>query len=117
MMPKWLRFKIMMDVMLGIAKLHRQLPKPIVHHDIKPENILISEDYVGKVSDFGTATGLRDTLTTMGTKTEAHGVGGSSQYMAPEALDVNKTTMDLPSVGNMMTVADCIVQSLKLQWT
>ncbi len=44
--------------------------KKIIHHDIKPDNILFTEDRVIKISDFGIAnTG-----------------GGTRAYMSPEAL-------------------------------
>ena len=44
---------ILHDVLKGLAYAHS---KGVVHRDIKPDNILISEEGVAKVSDFGLAT-------------------------------------------------------------
>jgi serine/threonine protein kinase len=52
----------------------------VVHRDIKPDNLMISEDGVVKIGDLGIATRRRS-------ETEAsqeEGVSGSPHYMAPE---------------------------------
>jgi serine/threonine protein kinase len=60
---------------LGMAHINK-----IVHRDVKPHNVLISEDGVPKVCDFGIAR-LEDDNSGM-TKTGA--VMGTMSYMAPE---------------------------------
>ena len=77
-MPTALRFKLSLDVVLGMAKLHRHTPLPIVHHDLKQENILVTMEYVAKVGDFGTSTGASST--TAGTLT-AGKVHGGNQHL------------------------------------
>jgi eukaryotic-like serine/threonine-protein kinase len=57
--------------------LHAAHQSGIVHCDFKPSNALITDDGVGKVSDFGMAK-ARDTPTTY--------VQGTKAYMAPELL-------------------------------
>ena len=45
---------------LGVAKslsyLHHDLSEPLIHRDIKPDNVLVSVDVVAKVADFGEST-------------------------------------------------------------
>ncbi|XP_070674497.1 probable LRR receptor-like serine/threonine-protein kinase At3g47570 [Malus domestica] len=73
------RLDIMKDVALALEYLHHGYSIPIVHCDVKPSNILLDDDMVAHVADFGIARliGGGDSMTeTMTLAT----VG----YMAPE---------------------------------
>jgi serine/threonine protein kinase len=63
----------------GLGAAHEQ---GIVHRDVKPSNILVGDDGVVRVFDFGVAVGLDDetALTVEG------GVIGTLRYLAPERL-------------------------------
>lgn len=64
------------DLIKAIGLLHR---RNILHRDIKPENLLLGDDGVLRVLDFGLAY-------CPGLSTEdAHGVPGTPSYIAPEA--------------------------------
>ena len=64
------------DVAAGLAHLHNQNP-PIIHQDIKPDNILISQgDYV--ITDFGIS------LNTQSGEDDEGVVKGTKPYMPPE---------------------------------
>ncbi|XP_040967092.1 receptor kinase-like protein Xa21 [Gossypium hirsutum] len=73
------RVDIMIDVATAIEHLHNGHPTPIIHCDLKPNNILLDEDMVAHVGDFGISKLLGEgdemkqtlTLATIG-------------YMAPE---------------------------------
>ena len=40
----------------GLAYLHHELAEPLIHRDIKPDNVLVSADVVAKLADFGEST-------------------------------------------------------------
>ncbi|KAI5062588.1 hypothetical protein GOP47_0023127 [Adiantum capillus-veneris] len=75
------RLAIAIGVARGLAYLHEGSPDCIVHCDIKPENILVDDDGVAKLSDFGLAKLMsrqQDVVETI--------VRGTRGYMAPEWL-------------------------------
>ncbi|XP_044476873.1 receptor kinase-like protein Xa21 [Mangifera indica] len=47
------RLNIMIDVALALEYLHHDYSRPIIHCDLKPQSILLDEDMVAHVSDFG----------------------------------------------------------------
>ncbi|KAG8480800.1 hypothetical protein CXB51_025513 [Gossypium anomalum] len=47
------RKKIILDIAKGLAYLHEDCNRKIIHLDIKPQNILLDENFNAKVSDFG----------------------------------------------------------------
>lgn len=73
------RFRIAIGTARGIAYLHEECRNCIIHCDIKPENILLDEDFSAKVSDFGLAKLIgRDFSRVLAT------MRGTWGYVAPE---------------------------------
>jgi len=72
------RLNIMIDVVSALEYLHYGYSTPIVHCDLKPTNILLDEDMVAHVADFGIAKLLGDGDSMMRTMTLA-----TIGYMAP----------------------------------
>ncbi|KAJ0257955.1 Receptor-like protein kinase HSL1 [Hirschfeldia incana] len=92
------RFKIILDAAEGLSYLHHDCVPPIVHRDVKSNNILIDGDYGARVADFGVAKVVD--LTGKAPKSMS-GIAGSCGYIAPEyayTLRVNEKS-DIYSFG------------------
>ena len=72
------RLDVMIDVACGLEYLHYGYSTAIVHRDLKPSNILLDQDMVGHVCDFGIAKLLGDGESVVQTKTLA-----TFGYIAP----------------------------------
>ncbi|XP_028764306.1 probable LRR receptor-like serine/threonine-protein kinase At3g47570 [Neltuma alba] len=73
------RLDIMIDVASALEYLHHGSSSPVVHCDVKPSNVLLDNDMVAHLSDFGIAKLLGFGQSEIFTKTLA-----TFGYMAPE---------------------------------
>ncbi|KAL0426026.1 UNVERIFIED_CONTAM: G-type lectin S-receptor-like serine/threonine-protein kinase SD2-2 [Sesamum radiatum] len=97
------RFRVAVGTARGIAYLHEECRNCIIHCDIKPENILLDEDFSAKVSDFGLAKLIgRDFSRVLAT------MRGTWGYVAPEWISgvAITTKADVYSYG--MTLLELI---------
>ncbi|CAE6429589.1 unnamed protein product [Rhizoctonia solani] len=97
------RRDLCMQITDGVAYLHSQT---IVHGDIKGANILISQDGVAKITDFGTSALKEYTLQFAATKSKP---GLSVRWAAPEVLEEkseNSYQADVYALG--MTILEAI---------
>ena len=94
-MPK-MAPRFLAEVVLSLEHL---LSKGYIHRDVKPENILLTQEYHVKLADFGTACKFYDS--------EKQSFAGTPLYISPETLLTGKSskTSDLWSLG-------CIVYEL-----
>ncbi|SCV05397.1 LANO_0H06590g1_1 [Lachancea nothofagi CBS 11611] len=84
--------KIMSDISQGIAAMHALLP-PLIHRDIKIENVLISGDGTFKVCDFGSVCGnIRPPKNTQEFNYVQHDIlkNTTAQYRSPEMIDLSR---------------------------
>ncbi|XP_054810847.1 receptor kinase-like protein Xa21 isoform X2 [Prosopis cineraria] len=78
------RLNIMINVAHALEYLHHGLSTPVVHCDLKPSNILLNDDMVAHVSDFGISKLLAEgqsmtytkTIPTIGYIAPEYGYGG-----------------------------------------
>ncbi|XP_019169249.1 PREDICTED: receptor kinase-like protein Xa21 [Ipomoea nil] len=93
------RVSIMIDVASALEYLHNGYSKPIIHCDLKPNNVLIDADMVGHLSDFGVAKLLED-----GNSIDITNTLATLGYIAPEygQEGLVSTRSDMYSYGIMM---------------
>lgn len=75
-----------LDIALGVHYIHSCTP-PVIHRDLKSENILVDAHFIMKVSDFGLSHMRTTTLQNKLSPEEHYGVIGTPQWMAPEIID------------------------------
>ncbi|XP_066348273.1 calmodulin-binding receptor-like cytoplasmic kinase 3 isoform X2 [Miscanthus floridulus] len=95
------RLEIAIDVAHGLTYLHLYAEKPIIHRDVKSSNILLTEGFMAKVSDFGFA---RTGPTEPGQSQIQTDVRGTAGYVDPEYLRTNYLTIksDVFSYGILL---------------
>ena len=90
---------ISLDVARALNYLHKKQPIPIIHRDISSANVLLwrqGEHWRGKVSDYGTANFMQQTMTI---------APGALTYSAPEAFTKNQT---VKVSCNLFTIYICV---------
>ncbi|GJN03355.1 hypothetical protein PR202_ga20791 [Eleusine coracana subsp. coracana] len=93
------RWRIMVDAAEGLAYLHHDCAPPIVHRDVKSNNILLDADLRAKVADFGVARVVGGAGAAAVTA-----IAGSCGYIAPEYSYTLRVTekSDVYSFGVVM---------------
>jgi serine/threonine-protein kinase len=87
---------IMLQITDGMSVAHDAY---IIHRDIKPQNIMIQENGVVKITDFGIAMAMNATQLT-----QTNSVMGSVHYLPPEQANGRGSTLqsDIYSMGILM---------------
>ncbi len=111
------------DILQGLAYIHNRLPYSLIHSDIKPTNILLTNSKVAKITDFGLSKfyklhkiNSQENLQSMDNSNhkvlnkilldnvELTADVGTERYMAPETLNSNKysNAVDIYSCGILL---------------
>ncbi|XP_019173924.1 PREDICTED: probable L-type lectin-domain containing receptor kinase S.5 [Ipomoea nil] len=102
------RFKILSGLASALLYLHEECGNPVVHRDVKPNNVMLDSDYTAHLGDFGLARLLRPGqgqdeafVTTM--------VAGTPGYLAPEVSYTGRATpeSDVYSYGMVVLETVC----------
>ncbi|XXG58675.1 hypothetical protein AAC387_Pa04g0927 [Persea americana] len=77
------RLNVSIDIACALDYLHHHCPTTILHCDLKPSNVLLDDDMVAHVGDFGLARILSDDINDSWTQTNSIAIRGTIGYVAP----------------------------------
>ncbi|CAN1333741.1 G-type lectin S-receptor-like serine/threonine-protein kinase LECRK2 [Linum perenne] len=107
------RVRISIGIARGLVYLHEECRVPIIHCDIKPQNVLLDGFLTAKVSDFGMAKLM---MAQSHDRTKTVNIRGTRGYVAPEwfKADIGVTSkVDVYSFGVMLLEIICCRKSVE----
>ncbi|GKU87796.1 hypothetical protein SLEP1_g2136 [Rubroshorea leprosula] len=111
--PEWKsRTRMAFEIARGLVYLHEECSIPIIHCDIKPQNILLDDSFTARISDFGLAKLLMSDQTRTMTATR-----GTKGYVAPEWFRNTPITtrVDVYSYGVMLLEIICCRKNYEVE--
>ncbi len=112
------KLSIMRDILKGLAYIHNRRPNNLIHRDIKPTNILLTNSKVAKIADFGLSkfynlnkinsfenmVELEDEKKALLESTDNTISVGTERYMAPEVKNTSDydNKIDIYSCGILL---------------
>ncbi|XP_018832270.2 G-type lectin S-receptor-like serine/threonine-protein kinase RLK1 [Juglans regia] len=111
--PSWKRrIEIAIGIARGLLYLHEECSSPIIHCDIKPQNILLDDYYNARIADFGLAK-----LLMMNQSHTNTAIRGTKGYVAPDWFRNMPITakVDVYSYGVMLLEIICCRKSVRME--
>ncbi|XP_028056931.1 probable L-type lectin-domain containing receptor kinase S.5 [Camellia sinensis] len=97
------RYKVLLGLASALVYLHEECGNPVVHRDVKPNNVMLDSKYNAHLGDFGLARLLQNeaSVTTR--------IAGTPGYLAPEVSFTGKATpeSDVYSFGMVVLEVVC----------
>ncbi len=100
-------WRFIRDVANGLAYLHNR-KKPVIHQDIKPENILIDDDDNFLITDFGISKELKYSMSQQSERDNS----GTKAYMGPERFSKTPITIKASDIFSLGVSAYYIVMGI-----
>ncbi|KZV47623.1 putative L-type lectin-domain containing receptor kinase S.7 [Dorcoceras hygrometricum] len=96
------RYKILSGLASVLLYLHEECGSPVVHRDVKPNNVMLDSDFNAHLGDFGLARILQNNVcvTTM--------VAGTIGYLAPEVSFTGRATLESDVYSFGMVVIELV---------
>ncbi|XP_052179419.1 probable L-type lectin-domain containing receptor kinase S.5 [Diospyros lotus] len=98
------RHKVLVGLASALVYLHEECGNPVVHRDVKPNNVMLDGDYNAHLGDFGLARLLLQDAASVTTM-----IAGTPGYLAPEVSFTGRATpeSDVYSFGMVVLELVC----------
>lgn len=91
------KVKICVDVLRGLEYLHCRKPKSLIHRDIKPQNIVLTQSGCAKIADFGLSKFIDNKMKKNSSKDSLEQIVSMSPIISDEMLDNSELTCHVGS--------------------
>ena len=85
------RLNVAIDIACALDYLHNHCQAPIIHCDLKPSNVLLDDDMIAHVGDFGLARILSEDLNYSHSQTNSLAIRGTVGYVAPGTTCIHES--------------------------